>query len=428
MPSLESRLPAARWAVLFCTMFAAACGGQAQHRPDDGVDVGGSTAPAAGAGAKPTPVGVSGSDSGAPDEPSSAGGVGGTHPTVGGMGGAVGADAGAPGAADGGEGGAVSEPPLPSCDPIVLEDPDVEYMLRAAVGKPTAALGPADVAGLTFFSVSGVTSLKGVECLTDLESFSMGELPFGHVTDLSPLASLTKLQDVDIGHNPVASLEPLGKLPQLAQIFANHVSVELDLTPLATAPKLDTLYLQGDTVTDLKPLGGVKTLRTLNLRLGHVVHPEGASALTNVVDFDATGVFTDVAPLAAMTKLEKLRISQKTIENFASLETLGKLKFLDVSNTGISSISPVAHMSQLVELVAARNQITQTEPLGALEHLTYVVLVDNQVVDVGPLVQNPAVDAGDFVYLDRNSLGCAAQAINLQILAARGVHVSSDCP
>jgi internalin A len=104
------------------------------------------------------------------------------------------------------------------------------------------------------------------------------------------------------------------------------------------------------------------------------------------------------------------------------------LRFLDVSGTGITSISPVARMQQLVELVASGNQITQTEPLGALTQLTYVILVDNKVVDLGPLAQNEDIGAGDFVYVDRNELACGSQAINLQVLQARGVNVSSDCP
>jgi hypothetical protein len=309
----------------------------------------------------------------------------------------------------------------------VFEDADVEYMLRATVQKPSGPLHPADVAGLTYFGVRGVKSIRGVECLTDLESFSMGELPFGHVTDISPLAALKKLQDVDIGLNPVASLEPLEKLPHLRQIFASHIPVELDLTPLANAPKLDLLYLQSDTVKDLAPLGSVPNLRTLNLRLGHVVHPEGVAALTQLEDFDATAVFDDVAPLAALTSLRRLLIGQCNLEHFSALKTLTKMRFLDISSSGITSISAVSQMTDLVGLDAADNQITQTEPLGALSQLAQVVLVKNHIVDLGPLAMNEAIANGDFVYLDQNDFACAAQAVNLQVLQTRGVHVSSDC-
>ena len=339
-----------------------------------------------------------------------------------------GGSASAGGDAPGGAGADSSRPPLPSCDPIVFEDPDVEFTLRGFLDKPSGVLHPADVVGLEVFGVSGVKSLRGVECLTDLQSLSIGELPLGGVTDLSLLAGLTKLRELDIGRNPIASLEPLGKLPELGALFASSIPGALDLAPLATAPKLATLYLQSDTVKDLKPLGSVATLRTLDFRSGVVIHPEGVSALTQLEDFDATAVFTDVAPLATLTHLKRLRISRKKIEHFAELETLVKLRFLDVSNTGVTSISPVSKLTALVELVAAGNHITQLEPLGALTQLDAVILVDNDLVDVSPLVQNPGFGAGDLLYVDRNPLSCSAQAINLQVLQARGVKVTSDCP
>ena len=411
MKIAESRSSSSRWGVGFLVFLVAACGGQAQLRHGDERGNGGSPT------SQPDPVTPRAGDEGEQNHPTAdSGGSRGVE------------EGGASGAAAGDEGGAPSRPPIPGCNPIVFEDPDVEFVLRGYLHKPSGALHPADVVGLEFFGVSGAKSIRGVECLTDLQSLSLGELPFGSVTDLSPLASLIKLRELDVGRNPIASLEPLGKLPELETLFASSIPVELDLTPLSTAPKLATLYLQSDTVKDLKPLGNVSTLRTLNFRSGRVVHPEGVSALTQLEDFDATSVFTDVAPLAALTQLRKLRISRKNIEHFGELKTLVNLRFLDISNTGVTSISPVSHMSELIELVAAGNHITQTEPLGALTELDDVILVDNDVVDLSPLVMNPALGAGDLLYLDRNALPCDAQAINLQVLKARGVKVSSDCP
>ena len=431
MKLAQCRSSSSRWGVGFFVFFVAACGGKAQDRLGDEPRNGGSHAGSGGSPtSEPCPVAPRDGDAGEQNQPTPDSGAGsGGSMAEGGMTSAGGATlGGAAGAATAGAAGAPAQPPLPSCDPIVFEDPDVEFALRGYLNKPSGALHPADVVGLEFFSVSGVKSIRGVECLTALQSLSIGDLPFGSVTDLSPLASLNKLRELDIGRNPIASLEPLGKLPQLAALFASRIPVELDLTPLSTAPKLATLYLQADTVTDLKPLGGVATLRTLDFRSGVLVHPEGVSALTQLEDFDATSVFADVAPLAALTQLQKLRIPRKNIEHFADLKTLVNLRFLDISSTGITSISPVSHMPELVELVAAGNHITQTEPLGALTRLSEVILVDNDVVDLGPLVMNTAFGAGDFLYVNRNALGCDAQAINLQVLQARGVKVSSDCP
>src|SRR5262249_21698264 len=152
------------------------------------------------------------------------------------------------------------------------------------------------------------------ECLTDVTSLDIGSmLPHGNVTDLSPLARLVKLQEVAIGRNPIASLEPLGKLPELTQIFMQLIPVELDLTPLATAPKLEYLDIEHDTVKDLAPLGSVTTLRELHFRSGTLLKQNGAAQLTSVTYLDAPGVFSDAAPLAGLTQLDRLRLGGKPL-------------------------------------------------------------------------------------------------------------------
>src|SRR5262249_47575843 len=141
------------------------------------------------------------------------------------------------------EGGAGGESPLINCDPITFVDADLESSVRAEIKKPNGPIMSADVAGLTVLTTPGITSLAGVQCLTDLTSLDIGALPAGTVTDLTPLASLVKLEDISLARNPIASLEPLGKLPVLAEIFMAHIPVEVDLAPLATAPKLNYLDL-----------------------------------------------------------------------------------------------------------------------------------------------------------------------------------------
>jgi len=248
------------------------------------------------------------------------------------------------------------------------------------------------------------------------------------VTDLRPLGPLAKLETLAIERNPIASLAPLGKLPSLKTLYMFKIPVELDLAPLANAPKLEFLDLLGDTIESLTPLGSVPTLTTLNLRQGTVLEPESAAALKSVQDLDATSVFSDVAPLAGLTNLTKLRISNKPLSNFASLKGFAKLRFLDITAAGITDLTPVASMPELVQLAAHGNQISDLAPLQNLAKLNFVVLVENQVTNVAPLAANLSLGNGGFVYLNRNPLACAGQLANFQAMQARGVQVISDCP
>lgn len=423
---------AACWLAL--ALVAAACGGESRHNPQSGAPATGGDEPAAAGGSV---LGKAGSATAAAGSSSTAGGApasGGTA-TNGGVasgGDAVEPAAGAPGDADAagagnsGEGGSGGEP-APSCDPIVFEDPDFEFAVRGALNKPNGTLTSADVVGLTFVAASGVKSIRGAECLTDLTDFDIGGLPFGKVTDLSPLASLKKLETVDVGLNPLASVAPLGNLPKLKQLFMSTVPTVLDLTPLASAPALELLYLQKDTVVSLGPLGAVSTLLTLNLRQATVLEPAGAAALTSVEDLDATGVFDDVTPLAGLTQLKKLRVGLKPTQGFAALAPLTNLVLLDAQRAGIGDLAPVSNMAKLQYLNMSGNQVSDLAPLQALPQLRYVTLVDNQVQDLSPLVKNPSLGDKAQLFIQKNPFACATQAANLADLQARGVGVFSDC-
>jgi hypothetical protein len=338
------------------------------------------------------------------------------------------ANAGAGGEASGNAAGAAGQPPVDSCDPIVFDDAELELTVRTLLHKATGPLRPDDVAGFSDLTTESITSLKGVECLTDLTSLDVGSLPPGQIRDLGPLAALTKLETLSLARNPLASLEPLGNLPKLQTLYLFKVPVTLDLAPLAGAPALVYLDLEGDTLQSLAPLGSVPTLRELIVRSGTVIEPASIGAVTSLQSLDATGVFADAAPLASLTELQKLRIGHSGLANFSALSSLTKLKYLDASRSDVADIAAVASMTTLANVNLNGNQVSDVSPLGALPDLNLVVLVDNQIGDVAPLADNLGLGAGDFVYLGKNPFSCATEATHLQALAGRGADVVSDCP
>ena len=391
-------------------LLAAACGGRSQAADEPGVahagsggepDVelpgaaaGGTTADTGGGGAPlPTEAGAStrgGAGVAAGGSVASEGGTSSAgEPGVG--------DAGAP---SNGEGGASS---APDCDLVQFEDAELESAVRAGLGKPTGRLSAADLSSLTELTTQSIFSLSGIECLRNLGTLDIGSLPPGKVKDLRPLAGLTQLTSLNINRNPVASLEPLGKLPHLQQLFAAKIREPLDVTPLGSAAQLELLDLGGDTVPDLAPLAGATKLRKLILRQGSVGAPGSVAALTSLTELDATAVFDDVAPLAGLTGLRLLRVSGKTLAHVSALGVLENLQLLDITSAGVTELGFVQNMSQLASLSAYNNEISDISSLAGLGELRSVVLNGN------PLV-------------------CATQAANLEALKTRGVEVFSDCP
>lgn len=93
------------------------------------------------------------------------------------------------------------------------------------------------------------------------------------VTDITPLAKLTKLVDLNIHTQDISDLTPLSGLTSLIELrlAANSFT---DLRPLRGLATLQYLELTGNDITDISPLSGLTNLMQLDLRF----NPE----LTNI--------------------------------------------------------------------------------------------------------------------------------------------------
>ena len=85
------------------------------------------------------------------------------------------------------------------------------------------------------------------------------------VTDIGPLAKLTKLVDLNIHTQDISDLTPLSGLTSLIELrlAANSFT---DLSPLRGLTTLQYLELTGNNITDITPLSGLTNLMQLDLR------------------------------------------------------------------------------------------------------------------------------------------------------------------
>lgn len=90
--------------------------------------------------------------------------------------------------------------------------------------------------------------------------------PFHTTKQLSVLRYCKNLEALDIGHNYLTSLSFLAQLPHLkVLIVAANYQCDGDLTPLASLTELEYLELFSANVKDVSPLAGLTNLRDLNL-------------------------------------------------------------------------------------------------------------------------------------------------------------------
>jgi Leucine-rich repeat (LRR) protein len=242
---------------------------------------------------------------------------------------------------------------------VFFPDPNLEAVIREAIGKATGPIYSSDLGGLTSLSASekSIHDLTGLEHCTSLTSLDLGG---NQISDISPLAGLVKLTNLNLWHDNVSDVS----------VLVNHTS-------------LTSLNLGGDPINDMSPLSNLTNLTWLDIH-GHGYHRSDI-----------------ISPLANLTNLA----------------------YIHAGGNDVSDISVLANFTKLIHVNISNNQISDISPLTSLTKLTILELGWNQINDISPLIQNDGLGAGDVIYLPENPLSSDSSNIYVPELQARGVTV-----
>ena len=99
--------------------------------------------------------------------------------------------------------------------PVIFYDSNLENVIRKAVGKPEGPLYPADLESITKLDIRAhVEDLTGLDyCVNQTEL----NLRVRNTNNLSPLASLTNLTELDLSGNPLNDESVNAVIPQLEE-------------------------------------------------------------------------------------------------------------------------------------------------------------------------------------------------------------------
>jgi Leucine-rich repeat (LRR) protein len=155
---------------------------------------------------------------------------------------------------------------------INIPDSNLLVRIRATTGVLSGPISGADAAGVT--SLSGIkqniSDLTGLECFTNLTYLS---LAINTITDISPLAGLTKLNELVLGSNQqlsnISALAGLTNLVTLNLVDCNLSNISV-LQGLTNLDSLDISSNEG--VTSIDPLYG-----NLGLGSGDYVNISGTA-------------------------------------------------------------------------------------------------------------------------------------------------------
>ena len=140
-------------------------------------------------------------------------------------------------------------------------------------------------------------------------------------------------------------------------------------------------------LTDLAPLAGLSALRSLaisNTQVRDLTPLVGLSALQTFIA-SSTQV-SDVAPLAGLTALQSLNLSRTQVTDLRPLAGLSALQSLDVSSTNVSDLVLLAGLSALQSLNVHSTKVSDLMPLAGLKDLRKLVVFFTKVDDLTPLV------------------------------------------
>ncbi|MBI4211276.1 MAG: leucine-rich repeat domain-containing protein [Deltaproteobacteria bacterium] len=173
-----------------------------------------------------------------------------------------------------------------------------------------------------------------------------------------------------------------------------------DVTPFASLVHLTELVLWRNNISDITPFSNLHNLTHLVL---------------------TQNLVSDITPVMSLPQLTFLSIAQNPVPDLFPLAALVNLNTLYAdANHQAYDLTPLSSLTNLTVLTLGSNQISDVTPLSGLINLRSLALFQNPITDIGPLISNPGLSAGDTVDLQQDPQIHPAQ---IAALRAKGVNV-----
>lgn len=197
---------------------------------------------------------------------------------------------------------------------------------------------------------SGISQLSGLQNLGHLS------IDAPNLSDVSPIAKLTQLASLCIDTLSCESTAPLSTLVNLKAFFMRGYTYTrehdyntrgklTDLSALAYMPHLENIDVSYNNISDVSPLNGHEKLRIIYL------HENSISDISTLTDIPAIerlslndNLLSDISVLANNTALHELDIYGNSITDISIVRTLPALRTLSFGDNPITDLSPLSDM------------------------------------------------------------------------------------
>ena len=273
---------------------------------------------------------------------------------------------------------------------VHIPDTNLRAAIAEALGKsPNAPITVEEMERLTRIEArnNGIQDLTGIQFATNLDVLNLGRWGDhgNQVSDLSPIAGLTKLRLLYLNNNSISDLSPIAGLINLRLLELRNNPIS-DFSVLRVLTNLAKLTLQGTLITDLSPISGLTNLTNLNFQSTSVSDLSPVAGLINITElsFSQTTI-SDLSPVVKLTNLESIFCWGHEISDLSPLADKTKLRKINFCGGNISDLTPIAGLTGLTELYIAFEKVSDISPLAGLTGLTRLDLEDNNISDISPL-------------------------------------------
>lgn len=248
---------------------------------------------------------------------------------------------------------------------------------RYAVATPHGDISDEDLA-LLEECVNLKVLILDYQQISDLSP--LAELPLEYlsltgnqVSDLSPLAGQTELRVLDLGENPVRSVEVLAQLTALQEVTLEATGITS--VEVFEGSGIQSLNARGTWITDFSPLESCPDLT--RLIVGEL--PSGAAetlaGLTGLVELRLYSTQeVDLSHFAGFQTLQDLDLYGSTISHPEALTLLSSLRLLNLGETGVNDLSFLTEMPAMTEADLRNDPLTDLTPLLDCPWLTLLTL------------------------------------------------------
>ena len=154
---------------------------------------------------------------------------------------------------------------------------------------------------------------------------AVGEFYWRRVTDITALASCTKIKALYLTGNDIADISALASCRELRSLWLGTNRIT-DISSLAGCGKLDTLSLENNGIADISALTGCARLTTLNLQGNRLIEISGLASCGRLSRlYLGDNQITDISALERCTRLRWVSLRDNPLAE-GSKEVIAKLR------------------------------------------------------------------------------------------------------